>query len=282
VKVPRSILAAAVGLDALAVGGAFALFYVLRFELGLLATPRIVPVALARVVAVTVVFWLVLYTIAGFYRSSALRRWTRPLAVRLAKTVGIGLFVLFFLLFFDDVQAGAARLTLPVYAGLVWGFTAGGRKLLERLVPGLHRHGVALVPVAVVGDHARATFVADALERHPELGFTPTLLVTLGTEGDGRLYVMKREGQRPGALVRTLDATPDALEVAVAEAVAAHGVQEVVAVLGPADQRLYFALAHAAARLAVPLRFVSNYRPILGTPGPDDPLATLALPATLT
>ncbi|HYE59190.1 MAG TPA: hypothetical protein VD948_11820 [Rhodothermales bacterium] len=281
-KVPRSILVAAVLIDTLAVGVAFSLFYVLRFELGLLATPRLVPVALMRPLAVTAAFWLVLFGIAGFYRSSALRRWTRPLAIRLAKTVGIGLFVLFFLLFFDDVQAGAARLTLPVYAGLVWGFTAGGRKMLERLVPGLHRHGVALVPVAVVGDHARATYVADALERHPELGFTPTLLVTLGTDGDGRLYVMKREAQLPGALVRTLDATPDALEVAVAEAVAAYGVQEVVAVLGPTDQRLYFALAHAAARLAVPLRFVSNFRPILGTSSPDDPLASLALPPALT
>ena len=280
-KAPRALLAGAVLLDAVAVGAAFALYYVLRFEMGMIATPRLMPVALLRAMGVTMGFWLVVYTIAGFYRASALLRWTRPLAVRLAKTVGIGLFALFFLLFFDDVQAGAARLTLPVYALLVWGATAGGRKLLERLMPSLRRHGVALVPVAVVGDVARATYVAEALERHPEFGFVPTLVVTLDPDG-GRLLVMRRGTTPEGALVRSLEATPEALEVAVAEAVAAHGVREVVAVLGPSDQRLYFALAHAAARLSVPLRFVSNYRPILGTPGGDDPLGTLALPPAMT
>ncbi len=281
-KAPRSLLAAALALDALAVGVAFAVFYVLRFQLGVLGVPRLVPVAMARAMGVTVAFWLVVLALSGFYRASALIRWTRPLAVRLAKTVGLGLLALFFLLFFDDVQAGAARLTLPLYAGLIWGLVAGGRTVLEHLVPNLRRHGVALVPVAVVGSHDRATFVAKALEAHPEFGFVPTLLVTLDAEGEGHLIVVQRGGPVPGALVRTLAPTPEALEGAVTEAVASHGVKEVVAVLGPRDQRLYFALAHAAARLSVPLRFVANYRPILGTPGPDDPLGRLTLPPALT
>ena len=293
---PRRVLFTAVALDALAVGAAFVGFYAVRFQLGLVASSPERPLGVWRAMAATQGFWLVLLAAFGFYRVRVLRGWTRADTWRLARVVLGGFLVLFFLLFFDAEEPGAARLTLPLYGVLLWGAVVGGRALLNGATRTLHRHGVALAPVAVVGDARRTRYVADALRRHPELGYDPVLLLTFEDGGGaGVLHLVEptrvaaaRGGGASTALAAS--AAPvlasrvvalDRLERDLEEAIRATGVQELVVVVGPREQHLYFRLTHVASDLGIPLRFVSNFRPILGTSDADDTLGTLALPPAL-
>ncbi len=292
---PRRVLFTAVALDALAVGAAFVGFYAVRFQLGLVASSPERPLGVWRAMAVTQGFWLVLLAAFGFYRARVLREWTRADTWRLARVVLGGFLVLFFLLFFDAEQPGAARLTLPLYGLLVWGAVVGGRALLNGATRTLHRHGVALAPVAVVGDARRTRYVADALRAHPELGYDPVLLLTFEEDGGAgvlhlvepsRVAAARIGGQKALAsssapVVASRVVALDRLERDLEEAIRATGVQELVVVVGPREQHLYFRLTHVASDLGIPLRFVSNFRPILGTSDADDTLGTLALPPAL-
>ena len=284
---PRRVLFVALLLDALAVAGAFGAFYLLRFQLGLLPTGAQQPLALGSLTGVTVLFWGVLLAAFGFYRQAVLRAWMRAHTMRLARVVLGGFLVLFFLLFYDAESPGAARLTLPVYGLMVWGALVGGRAVLNRATQTLHRHGVALAPVGVVGDARRSGYVADALREHPELGYDPVLLLTFEPTGDGRLHLVQPARLVSGAdpdgppVTATRAIALDRLEATLEDAIRATGVEELVVVVGPRDQHLYFRLTHVASRLSIPLRFVSNYRPILPTSGTDDTLPMLALPPAL-
>ncbi len=277
----RALLVATLALDAGAAALAFVAYYVVRFQLGLLTAPDLHPLALAAPVALTAVFWVAAHALSGLYRFERLKRADAALAGRLGRTVAFGMLVLFFVLFFDDADAGAARLTLPVYAALTWAATLGGRWLVAGAWHRLHRHGLALVPMAVVGDPVRASQAVDALAARPDLGYAPVLAVALDpVEGTSRTRVAvshRVAASGPRAVATFEVATPDELRDVVREALRRYGAAEMLVVLSPADQRYFFALADAASRLAIPLRFVSDYRPILGAPDAADtlPLALL-------
>lgn len=285
----RALLLATLAADGVAAAVAFGVYYVVRFHLGVIAPPTLQPLALAVPLVLTSAFWVGAFALAGLYRDDRLRRIDGVLGARLARTIAFGMLVLFFVLFFDATDAGAARLTLPVYALATWAAVLGGRWSVGRLWKRLWRSGVALVPMAVVGDARRAPLAVAELAARPDLGYVPVLAVALGPGLDGRTAVevmrasVVRETEAP--VLETVSAfevdTPEQLRDAVYDALARTQSAEMLVVLGPADRAYFFALTHVASRLSIPLRFVSNYRPILGASGAEDTLPTLALPPAL-
>lgn len=280
-------LAPLVLLDIVAGSAAYGLYYAVRFEAGLLAAPVLQPAVVLAPALGTGIVWAALLAAFGLYRERHRTRFGLAQAAVLGKAVVAGVLLLFFVLFFDAVQAGEARLTLPVYGAFVFGLVAAGRLAYALAWRSLQRHGVALVPLAVVGEGRRVRYVADWLRAHPELGYAPVVLVAFdldGARGHVPRVLLATPGQGGGADVVTHEQAlraPADVEGLVRRAVEEQRAREILVLLGPDELPYYFALVRVCHALSVPLRFVANYRPIVGELGEAGPLGHLALPPLL-
>ncbi len=276
-------IALALGADGLAVFVAYGLFYTLRFRLGLMPAPRFVPVELASSALATALFWVAVFALFGLYRERSLRRWGWAETLRLARALGVGILLLFFVLFIDTLRPGAARLTIPIYGLSLFGVVWTARWALYRLTR-TALGGVGLTRLAIVGERSRAEYVAGLLQSQPELGYRPVVVVAFDAAGREapRLVFTSRLLSQPGFVSQSarLD-SPAQLADTVQHAVAENVAEEVLVLLTPRDIAYYLELVRVCSRLSVPLRFVSNYRPILPDEAPEAPLAHLMLPPHL-
>ncbi len=277
--------ALAVAADLVAVALAYALYYTLRFEFQLLPTPRFVPVALVVPALATSVFWGMVFAAFGLYRDKALRHWGWPQAVQLLKALAVGILVLFFVLFIDTLQPGAARLTIPVYGASIFAMVFAVRWGLHRLTRTTTVAGVGRTRLAIVGDQGRAEYVAGLLESNPEYGYQPVVLVAFDARERHAPQVVYTSRRLPAAdsvvSVASELRQPSDLADAVEAAIRAHAAEEMLVLLAPRDIAYYLELVRVCSHLSVPLRFVSNYRPIVLDDGSDEPLGQILLPEHL-
>ncbi len=278
-------IALALAGDLVAVSLAYGLYYTLRFKLALLPSPRFVPVEMVGAALATAVFWTVIFALFGLYRDKMLRQWALPQTLRLAKALGVGILLLFFVLFIDTLRPGAARLTIPVYGlslfAVVWTVRWG----LNRLTRGSTVAGVGRTRLAIVGERSRVEYVAGLLESHPDLGYKPVVLVAFdaGSRGAPQLvYTSRLLAGRDGFVSHAapLESPHDLADV-VEHAVEEQTAEEMLVLLAPRDLAYYLELVRVCSRLSVPMRFVSNYRPIVLEEAADEPLERLLLPEHL-
>lgn len=271
--------------DLAAVSLAYALYYALRFHFQLLPTPRFMPVELVGPALATAGFWVVVFAAFGLYRERMLRQWGFAQTIRLAKALAVGILVLFFVLFIDTLRPGAARLTIPVYGlslfAVVWAVRWG----VYRLLRGSTVAGVGLTRLAIVGERDRVEYVAGLLDAHPDLGYRPVVLVAFDPQPRSApqvVYTSRLLAAQSGFVSHAEPLqSPAQLADTVQQVVAQHAAEEMLVLLAPRDIAYYLELVRVCSRLSVPMRFVSNYRPILAEAAEDEPLEQILLPAHL-
>ncbi len=279
--------ALAVAADLVAVSVAYALYYLLRFHFQLLPTPSFVPVALIVPALATGVFWVAVFAIFGLYRDRALRYWGAAQTLQLAKALAVGILALFFVLFIDTLRPGAARLTIPVYGlsifAVVWTVRWGLHRLLLRTAI----TGIGRTRLAIVGDRGRVEYVAALLDANPAYGYQPVVLVAFdetprGPQKPQLVYTSRALPARDALISHAAELrSPADLAATVQQAVEAHAAEEMLVLLTPRDIAYYLELVRVCSHLSVPLRFVSNYRPIVLEEAADETLGQILLPEHL-
>ncbi len=245
----RTELVALFAVDALALVGANLLWHAARFRWGWLRDPVFSPepTVLGPVVAVLTVYWLITFLFFGMYRERyAASRFDE--IVLLVKVVTVGMLVLFFLLFIENLDAYSARVNLLFYWMAVFGLVATGRIVVRSVQKALILRGRGLHRALVVGWDDRLEVLHRDVARYPEAGLQIVGAIRLGL---GRGRPGSEEDVSPS--IAELPRLIDELEV-----------QDVLIALGPdAHEELLEVLRQCDGK-AVSLKLVPDFYSIIG------------------
>jgi exopolysaccharide biosynthesis polyprenyl glycosylphosphotransferase len=157
-------------IDFLTINVSFILFFFLRTKTGLFAL-IILPELFVPMLALFV-YWLVIFTFVGMYRTwFASSRFDE--LTTLFKSTFVGIFILFFLIFLDDYIHNVdskSRILIFIYWGLFLFFVGGGRILLRSFQRSLIIKGIGRRNVIIVGFNPKANEVHDQIIEHRALG----------------------------------------------------------------------------------------------------------------
>lgn len=150
-------------------------FYILRFELGILADSESAePAQLLLPGIVIAAYWIVIFSIFGLYRKLYLISRFDEI-IRVAKITIIGTLILFFILFIDSLGWTAENLATAKTVTFVYWLTvftfAGTNRLILRTIQKIRvQKGKGLHRALIVGVGNAAKSVYENLERHKESG----------------------------------------------------------------------------------------------------------------
>lgn len=167
-------------IDILAINAAFAFYFIMRIESGIIAY-AIEPEFLLPMI-VLYLYWLALFSISGLYRSWYARSRMDELFLLLKVTL-IGTLALFFLILWDDAQTGgetSLRLVILFYWGTLFTFTASGRLALRFVEKKYLGAGKAGNKTLIIGWSDEGRAMCDMILRYPALGYRPAGFVSLG------------------------------------------------------------------------------------------------------
>ena len=156
--------------DFIAVNLAWLLFFYLRVQSGwfeLIAQPNL----LLSMIAVYF-YWLIIFTIVGMYRTwFALSRFDE--LSTLFKASFVGVFILFFLILYDDYTTGVAT-SIRFYIFLYWGiflFVVGaGRLFIRSLQRRLLVQGIGRRNALIIGFNSKSNEIHKSIIKFRELG----------------------------------------------------------------------------------------------------------------
>ena len=157
--------------DALALSTANVLFYLARFNWGLLGEPVYRPdtVVLPFILVILTGFWLLLLFFYGMYRERyAASRFDE--LVSLAKVVTIGILVLFFVLFIDNLEVHSAQFTILFYWLELFALVSVGRIFVRSIQKARILRGYGLHKALIVGWSDRVERLYKEVARYPEAG----------------------------------------------------------------------------------------------------------------
>lgn len=209
-------------MDALALVGSWFVFYGLRFELEWVETARnVAPPALWAPALVVAVYWLLVHAFFGLYRQVYLISRFDEL-IRVAKTTTIGVLVLFFLLFIDnlgwnDDNLGSAKYVTLMYWCVVFGMVAAGRMIVLTAQIQMVRRGRGIHKALIVGTGPAAAGIHADLKRHRLSGMNVVGFIAFDAGGPAQV-----EG------VPVLGAVPD-----IDRFIRDHEVNDVIVALEP-------------------------------------------------
>lgn len=156
--------------DFITVNLAWMAFFYVRVQTGwfeLIAQPDI----LLSMIAVYF-YWLVIFTFVGMYRTwFALSRFDE--LSTLFKATFVGVFILFFLILYDDYSSGATT-SVRFYIFLYWGifllFVGTGRLLIRSVQRNLLVKGIGRRNALIVGFNSKSNEIHSSISKHRELG----------------------------------------------------------------------------------------------------------------
>lgn len=159
-----------ISIDFITINLSFIFYFVLRIKTGwfdILILPELFVPMLALFV-----YWLVIFTFVGMYRTwFASSRFDE--LTTLFKSTFVGIFILFFLIFLDDYIHNVdskSRILIFIYWGLFLFFVGGGRILVRSFQRSLIIKGIGRRNVIIVGFNPKANEVHDQIIEHRALG----------------------------------------------------------------------------------------------------------------
>ncbi|MBO6576353.1 MAG: sugar transferase [Rhodothermales bacterium] len=241
--------------DALALMGANLLWHKARFEWEWFSDPVNVPVpALVWIVVLALSMgWLVVFLFFGMYRERyASSRFDE--FVSLAKVVTIGILVMFFFLFIDQLDAYAARSNLVFYWFAVFGLVALGRFVVRSVQKFLILRGKGLHRALVVGWDDRLGQLYRDVAAYPEAGLEIVGAIQLSHGGDG-VAARGPDGSvmQAGNDIADLPRLIDELQV-----------QDVLIALGAGDQDPLLEVLRLCDGKPVRLKLVPDFYSVIG------------------
>jgi exopolysaccharide biosynthesis polyprenyl glycosylphosphotransferase len=232
--------------DALALVGANYLWHKARFGWGWFSAPVNVPVP--SVVWIVILglslAWLVVFFFFGMYRERyASSRFDE--LVSLAKVITIGILVMFFFLFIDQLDAHSAKKNLVFYWLAVFGLVAFGRFVVRSVQKKLILGGKGLHRALVVGWDDRLEQLYSDVARYPEAGLDIVGAIRLQS-GEGSAESSESHISELPRLIEEL------------------GVQDVLIALGPGDREPLLEVLRLCDGSPVRLKLVPDFYSVIG------------------
>ena len=212
-------------------------------------------------------FWLIVFFFFGMYRERyASSRFDE--LVSLIKVITVGILVLFFLLFFPQLDPGSAHSTVTFYGPVLLGLVAIGRVVVRSIQKALILRGYGLHKTLIVGWSDRVEKLYEDVARYPAAGLQIVGAIRLGQKGEQGL-VSADASTYPIVGGNGADVmTPTALDVHAIEAlprlIDELEVQDVLISLGSNDQKELAEVLRLCDGKAVSLKLVPNFYSIIG------------------
>ncbi|HOV98498.1 MAG TPA: undecaprenyl-phosphate glucose phosphotransferase [Bacteroidota bacterium] len=207
-KIKKGILST-FAVDFFTINIAYGIYYYFRIRSGLI--PYENEPALLLPMIVIYIYWLLFYGLFGLYRD-----WYEQSrvdeVVTILKANTIGVLLLFFLIFIDEVSIGAPmdiRLVIVYYWLILSAFVITGRLLLRYIQRRLLLTGIGVRPTIVVGWSEQAFRLCDMILRHPSLGYAMEGFVTTEKKIQSKLKSTIYKGQ---TILGTISQLPSLIE----------------------------------------------------------------------
>ena len=175
-------------IDFLTINLAWVVFFYIRVETGLFQL--IVMPEVYIPMTVVYVYWLLIFTFVGMYRTWFAASRFDELST-LFKASFVGIFILFTVIFIDDylhnVQS-SSRILIFIYWGLLLIFVGTGRLAIRGFQRRLLIKGIGRKCAIIVGYNPKAKEVYDQIAEHPALGLDVAAYVAVNPENVGQFY----------------------------------------------------------------------------------------------
>ncbi|MCB0717423.1 MAG: sugar transferase [Bacteroidetes bacterium] len=273
----RTELISLVLVDAFALNLAYVLHHFARFRAELFGHPTIVPPTVLIPGLVVTVFWLLLFFFFGLYRPRyADSRFDE--IVSLLKVVTVGMLILVFAKFIDELTEISTRRFILFYWMLVFVCTASGRTLVRSVQKSLILRGRGTHKALIVGWSDMVEQLHDEVARYPEAGLNVVGAVRLdrpeyheaeadvvtraafrggATIAEAR-HIVRPDADKPAAAVSsgTVDDLPAMIE--------RLGVQDVLIALGSNDHAELMDVLRVCDGQSVTLKLVPDFYSVIG------------------
>ncbi len=157
--------------DFIFVNLSWAVYYFIRIESGWI--PYNTAASFLLPLFIVYIFWLLIFTLGGLYKHWFVRSRFEEFT-SIVKTVAVGCFILFFLIFIDDALTNAkaiSRYLILIYWGLMVFFVSIGRISIRSIQMNLLEKGYGLRNALIVGTGSRALDLAETINKHRQLGY---------------------------------------------------------------------------------------------------------------
>ncbi len=161
-------------------------YYLIRVETGWI--PYANPVAFLVPLVVIYLYWLIIFSFTGLYQYWFVRSRFDEFA-SVVKSVSIGCFILFFLIFIDDTINNApiiSRFLILIYWALTILMVGGGRIIIRGFQRNLLQKGIGLRNTLIVGEGEKAANLFEMISKYPQLGYKITGFVSLTQNHDAK------------------------------------------------------------------------------------------------
>ncbi|MCX7983455.1 MAG: undecaprenyl-phosphate glucose phosphotransferase [Bacteroidetes bacterium] len=207
-KFKKEILATLI-VDFVTINLAYGVYYYLRIKSGLIPY-GIEPDAVLPMIVVYI-YWLIVFSLFGLYRVWYEQSRIDEI-VTIIKTTGIGVLLLFFLIFIDDVTTDSQipiRIVIVYYWLLVTGFVVIGRLAVRYVQRQLLLAGIGVRNTLIIGWNEKAFQLCDMIVKHPALGYSMVGFITTENKLPRRSKRLQYKGFR---ILGTIHQLPQFIE----------------------------------------------------------------------
>jgi len=159
-------------------------YYYIRVESGWIKYAN--PVSFLIPLAVIYTYWLIVFSFSGLYQYWFVRSRFDEFA-SVVKSVSIGCFILFFLIFIDDTINNApiiSRFLILIYWVLMILFIGLGRIVIRGFQRNLLQKGIGLRNALIIGEGEKAFSLFEMVTKFPQLGYKIAGFVSLEKNTD--------------------------------------------------------------------------------------------------
>jgi len=232
--------------------GAVFLYYHARFEWGLVDRPVQRPPDIIAPTIVFTLFWLLLFTFSGLYRTRfAASRFDETISV--FKVVSFGILVLFFVIFIDQFDARSGRLPIMVYWFSMVGLVILGRMIVRTVQKILLLRGYGTHNTLLVGRDSLLVEFTEELGKYPQAGFKLVGGIQVNEQGEANLHLHEPSDW---SVADPIAALP--------EIIARLKVQDVVLALSSQDHTVLNNVLRICDRQPVTLKLVPDFYSVIG------------------
>ncbi|MCC6865876.1 MAG: sugar transferase [Ignavibacteria bacterium] len=150
---------------------AWVVYYLIRVKSGWI--PNIAPASFLIPLGAIYIYWLIIFTFAGLYQHWFVRSRFDEFA-SVFKTISLGCFILFFLIFLDDTLNDSmviSRFLILIYWILMIISVGTGRILIRSFQMTLLQKGIGLRNSIIIGTGKRGIELEELIQKFPQLGY---------------------------------------------------------------------------------------------------------------
>jgi len=253
--------------DALMLGAAGVVYNYARFEWGWLAEPVFQPDQMVGPIVLLACYWLLVFFFFGMYRERYAESRFDEL-VSLVKVVTIGLLVLFFALFFGNLEIFSARENLLFYWASILGLVAVGRIGVRSLQKVLILRGYGTHKALVVGWSEQVEKLYADIARYPAAGLNVVGAIRMEREDDvkkqGEAAIHTDFGDGAGVLLKTAAKIEAPTIADLPRLIDELNVQDVLITLGTQDSDHLMEVLRLTDGKNVALKLVPDFYTVIG------------------